>query len=55
MEKIKLSKQQKILMLDILKSGEITREQANEIIKPFNENMTIPEAKEFLRKIENDY
>jgi len=53
-EKIILSKKQKIILLLILKAGEMTKDQAKQIIKPFELNLNIDEAKEFLKKIENE-
>lgn len=50
-----LSKKMKILLLKILKSGEISQEQAKEIVKPFENSLTIDEAKTLLLKLEQDY
>jgi hypothetical protein len=54
MEKIILSKELKILLLKILKSGELTFNEAKAIIKPFENHLSIDEAKEFLKKLENE-
>ncbi len=52
--KIVLSKKEKILLIGILKTGEMTKEQAKEIIKPFENHLTIEDAKKFLSKIETE-
>lgn len=54
MEKIILLKEQKILLIEILKAGEMTKEQAKEIIKPFENHLTIAEAKEFMQRLDDE-
>jgi hypothetical protein len=54
-DKIILSKQQKIIILQILKANEMTKEQAKQIIRPFETHMTIEEAKEFRKKLDAEY
>jgi hypothetical protein len=55
MNEIILSKQQKVIMLQILKANKMTKEQAKQIIRPFETHMTIEEAKEFRKKLDTDY
>ena len=51
---IKLTKDLKILLLKILKSGVLRKEQSEQIMEPFEHQMTLKEAKEFLMKLENE-
>ncbi len=52
---MKLNKETKVLLLQVLKHGEMTREQAKQIIRPFETHMTIEEAKEFRKKLDSEY
>lgn len=49
-----LTKEKKVLLLKVLKSGILTKEQAKEIVYPFENHLSIDEAKEFLKRLEEE-
>ncbi len=51
---IPLSKDIKILLLKILKSGVLTKEQSEQIMEPFEHQMTMEEARAFQKKLNDE-
>lgn len=50
-----LTKETKILLLEVLKRGILTRYEAEQLTRPFENHITIIEAKEFLNKLNSNY